>query len=103
MRAGWLAAEAGIPVTLGNTTLEIGVHMAAALPEADWMEYSFQNYNHLVETPVEIRDGYAFAPDQPGHGLVLSEEARRVHAAPDIIPADRLPPAPSSSPISFAA
>ena len=51
MRAGWLAAEHGIPVSLGNTMLEVGVHMAAALPEADWLEYSFQNYNHLVEQP----------------------------------------------------
>ena len=33
MRAGWLAAEYGIPVSLGNTMLELGVHMAAALPE----------------------------------------------------------------------
>ena len=49
MRAGWLAAEHGIPVSLGNTMLELGVHMAAALPHAEWLEYSFQNYNHLVE------------------------------------------------------
>ena len=52
MRAGWLAAEHGIPVSLGNTMLELGVHMAAALPHAGWLEYSFQNYNHLVEEPI---------------------------------------------------
>jgi L-alanine-DL-glutamate epimerase-like enolase superfamily enzyme len=93
MRAGWLAAEHGLPVSLGNTTLELGVHMAVALPGVEWLEYSFQNYNHLVEEPVEIRDGYAYAPARPGHGLVLSETARR-NATPDILPFELLQTAP---------
>jgi L-alanine-DL-glutamate epimerase-like enolase superfamily enzyme len=103
MRAGWLAAEYGIPVSLGNTMLELGVHMAAALPHAEWLEYSFQNYNHLVEEPIAMRDGYAVAPERPGHGLALSETARRQHACPDIKSAEELPPAPQSSPIRLAA
>jgi L-alanine-DL-glutamate epimerase-like enolase superfamily enzyme len=71
MHIGWLAAELGIPVSLGNTFLEIGVHMACALPEVEWLEYSFQNFDHLVEKPVAIADGWATAPDVPGHGLTL--------------------------------
>ena len=51
MRIGWLAAELGIPVSLGNTFLEVGVHMACALPEVEWLEYSFQNFDHLVDQP----------------------------------------------------
>jgi L-alanine-DL-glutamate epimerase-like enolase superfamily enzyme len=86
MRIGWLAAERGIPVSLGNTFLEIGVHMAVALPEVEWLEYSFQNYNHLVEEPIEIRDGYAYAPDRPGHGLTLRESARRELSQPRVLP-----------------
>jgi L-alanine-DL-glutamate epimerase-like enolase superfamily enzyme len=77
MKIGWLASEAGIPISLGNTPLEVGVHLACALPEVDWMEYSFQNYNHLVENPVRIEDGFAYPPQQPGHGLRLSEAARQ--------------------------
>jgi L-alanine-DL-glutamate epimerase-like enolase superfamily enzyme len=84
MRIGWLAAELGIPVSLGNTFLEFGVHMACALPEVEWLEYSFQNFDHLVEQPMEIRDGWIYAPDRPGHGLVLSEAARREWARPEI-------------------
>jgi len=94
MRAGWLAAEYGVRVSLGNTFLELGVHMAAALPEVDWLEYSFQNYNHLVETPVVFRDGFAFAPDRPGHGLALSAAARRDHAVDTVAAGVR--PAPPS-------
>jgi L-alanine-DL-glutamate epimerase-like enolase superfamily enzyme len=90
MRIGWLAAELGIPVSLGNTFLEVGVHMACALPEVEWLEYSFQNLDHLVDEPIEIRDGRAYAPDRPGHGLVLSETARSQWARPDIVPTDKI-------------
>ncbi len=97
MRIGWLAAELGVPVSLGNTFLEIGVHMAVALPEVEWLEYSFQNFDHLVETPIEIRDGFAYAPDRLGHGLVLSGEARREWARPHRLERSKLGPAPKNN------
>lgn len=96
MRIGWLAAELGIPVSLGNTFLEIGIHMAVALPEVEWLEYSFQNFDHLVETPIEISNGFAYAPERPGHGLVLSEEARREWARPHRLERSKLGPAPKN-------
>ena len=85
MRIGWLAAELGVPVSMGNTFLEVGIHMACALPEVRWLEYSFQNFDQLVDDPIVIRDGYAIAPDKPGHGLVLSEHARSELARPNLI------------------
>ena len=94
MRIGWLAADRGVPVSLGNTFLEVGIHMAVALPEVEWLEYSFQNFDHLVDEPIEIRDGYAYAPNRPGHGLVLSETARREWARPKLLPRDQLGAAP---------
>jgi L-alanine-DL-glutamate epimerase-like enolase superfamily enzyme len=94
MRTGWLAAELGIPVSLGNTFLEVGVHMACALPEVEWLEYSFQDFDHLVEQPMEIRDGWIHAPDRPGHGLVLSDSARRDWARPEVLGRDELGPPP---------
>ena len=96
MRIGWFAAEKAIPVSLGNTFLEIGVHAACALPEVEWLEYSFQNFDHLVEEPVEIRDGWAHAPDRPGHGLVLSETARKEWARPEILKREELGAAPAN-------
>ncbi|MET3899705.1 L-alanine-DL-glutamate epimerase-like enolase superfamily enzyme [Devosia sp. UYZn731] len=94
MRVGWLAADRGIPVSLGNTFLETGVHMAAALPEVEWLEYSFQNFDHLVDEPIRIENGVAYAPDRPGHGLVLSETARRDWSRPNLLPRDQLGEAP---------
>jgi L-alanine-DL-glutamate epimerase-like enolase superfamily enzyme len=103
MRIGWLAADMGIPVSLGNTFLEIGVHMAAALPEVEWLEYSFQNFDHLVEEPIDIRDGYAYAPARPGHGLILSETARRDWARPTLLARDALGDAPDNPRLPTAA
>ncbi|MET4633348.1 mandelate racemase/muconate lactonizing enzyme family protein [Kaistia defluvii] len=94
MRIGWLAAEHGIPVSLGNSFLEIGVNMAIALPEVEWLEYSFQNFDHLVEQPFEIRDGWIHAHDRPGHGLVLAESARSDWAVPDVMANEDLPAGP---------
>ncbi|WP_240648366.1 mandelate racemase/muconate lactonizing enzyme family protein [Pararobbsia silviterrae] len=98
MRIGWLAAELGVPVTVGNTFLEVGVHCACALPETEWLEYSFQNFDALVEEPIPIRDGVAIAPEQPGHGLVLSEYARRELRRPDVFDASELGPPPLGLP-----
>lgn len=94
MRIGWLAGELGIPVSLGNTFLELGVHAACALPEVEWLEYSFQNFDHLVEQPIEIRDGWIYAPERMGHGLVLSASARRDWARPNVVAAADLGAAP---------
>jgi len=94
MRIGWLAAELGVPVSLGNTFLEVGVHLACALPEVEWLEYSFQNFDHLVEQPMEMRDGWIYAPDRPGHGLVLSASAVRDWSRAEIVADDRLGAAP---------
>lgn len=80
LKAAWLAAEHGIPVSLGNTAFELGIHLAVSLPEVKGFEYSFLNYNHLMETPVRIEDGIAYAPDIPGHGLRLSDDARHEFA-----------------------
>ncbi|MFO1020634.1 MAG: mandelate racemase/muconate lactonizing enzyme family protein [Planctomycetales bacterium] len=70
--AAHLAGDYGIPVSLGNTLLEIGVHLAASLPECLFLEYSDLSWNRLAENPVEFKEGYAIAPDRPGHGLTLN-------------------------------
>jgi L-alanine-DL-glutamate epimerase-like enolase superfamily enzyme len=94
MRIAWLAAELGTPITLGNTFLEIGVNMAIALPEVGWLEYSFQNFEHLVVQPYTLRDGKIWGSNSPGHGLELSATARTACHCPDIIAAADLPAAP---------
>lgn len=86
MRAGWLAGQSNVEVSVGNTFLEIGINVALAVPDLRWLEYSFQNFDHLVEEPFEITDGFIHARDVPGHGLQLSESARR-NCQPKFVPA----------------
>jgi L-alanine-DL-glutamate epimerase-like enolase superfamily enzyme len=95
LRAAWLAGEHGLPVSIGNTNFEVGVHLAAALPGGPWLEYSFPNWNELVETPVRFENGCAFAPEVPGHGLRLSEKARTHYAQPEVQDLSGQAPPPS--------
>jgi len=73
--AAGLAGDYGIPVSLGNTIFEIGVHLATSLPECLCLEFSDLAWNRLLKEPVAFRDGYAIAPNRPGHGLELDEGA----------------------------
>jgi L-alanine-DL-glutamate epimerase-like enolase superfamily enzyme len=82
MRAAWLASDYGIPVSLGNSTCEIGVHLAA-LPESAWIENSMIGWDKLVAEPVKFENGYAIAPERSGHGLTISESARSEFASPE--------------------
>ncbi|HEX2584627.1 MAG TPA: mandelate racemase/muconate lactonizing enzyme family protein [Steroidobacteraceae bacterium] len=100
MRVGWLAADRGIPVTLGNTFLEVGVNLALAIPEVSWLEYSFQNFEHLVEEPYLIKDGMIHGCKAAGHGLVLSESARARYHCQQIVDRADLPAAPAQRYIS---
>ena len=70
--------------------------MACALPEVEWLEYSFQNFDHLVEQPIEIRDGWIYAPDRPGHGLVPVGNRAPHWVRPEILPRDKLGDAPDN-------
>jgi L-alanine-DL-glutamate epimerase-like enolase superfamily enzyme len=80
LTAARLAAEHGVPVSIGNTALDIGVHLAAALPEVEMLEWSRLGWDVLADEPVALEDGYAIAPERPGHGITLSDEARRAFA-----------------------
>lgn len=73
--AATLAGAYGVPVSLGNTPAEIGVHSAAALPEVVFMEFSMTGWHTLPERSVTFEDGVAIAPEEPGHGLEFSKAA----------------------------
>ncbi|MFL6549280.1 MAG: mandelate racemase/muconate lactonizing enzyme family protein [Povalibacter sp.] len=103
MRIGWLAADMGAKITMGNTFLELGVNMALALPGVEWLEYSFQNFEHLVEQPYEIRDGRIYGSEQPGHGLMISEIARRAWRRPEVLPRNELGHEPPQQRLQTAA
>lgn len=79
--AAWLAADYGVPVCLGNTILEIGVHLAASLPECLCLEYSDLAWNEIAVEPVRFENSFAIAPDRPGHGIELDRDKVAFYAA----------------------
>jgi L-alanine-DL-glutamate epimerase-like enolase superfamily enzyme len=81
--AAHLAGDFGIPVALGNTIMEIGVHLAASLPEVLYLEFSDLAWNRLAKDPIKFADGKAIAPDRPGHGIELDRDALAEYSVPD--------------------
>jgi len=53
---------------------EYDVHLAACVPNLVGIEV-FDWLDPLIKHPLEIRDGYAVAPERPGFGVEFSEEA----------------------------
>jgi L-alanine-DL-glutamate epimerase-like enolase superfamily enzyme len=75
LRLAWLAAGHGVRAAVGNTAFDVGVHLAAALPDVLFVEYSLFEYERFCEEAIRCEDGYAVAPDRPGHGIALAEAA----------------------------
>jgi len=80
--AAWLAADYGVPVSLGNTILELGVHLAASLPECLCLEFSDLAWNEIAVESVRFEDGFAIAPDRPGHGIELDRDKLKFFSSP---------------------
>ena len=75
LRMAWTAGLRGVPVALGNTNMNIGAHLAAALPEAGLAEDSRMNTTDILVEPLRVVDGCFVLPDVPGHGLALAADA----------------------------
>lgn len=69
-----LAGDYGVSVSLGNTVLELGVHLAASLPECIYLEFSDLKWNDIAIEAVQFREGFAIVPDRPGHGIELDPD-----------------------------
>ena len=70
-----LSKEFDVGVIYGNSLFEMNIHPACGLPGTDRIEFSDIAWNDLLEQPVRFEDGYAYAPEVPGHGLVIRDEA----------------------------
>jgi len=75
LRAAALAESAGLPLS-SHLFPEISAHLLAAAPTSHWLEY-VDWANPILEEPLNIEDGYASIPDEPGIGLGWDEEAVR--------------------------
>ena len=70
MKIARLAEAHHLPVT-SHGAHDITVHLLAACPNRSYLEAHGFGLENYVETPLQIIDGQAIAPDSPGHGVAF--------------------------------
>lgn len=65
-----LAEANGLPVT-SHGVHDLHVHLLAAVPNASFLEVHGFGLDAFLERPLEMRDGFAIAPERPGHGVAF--------------------------------
>ncbi|MFZ7090221.1 mandelate racemase/muconate lactonizing enzyme family protein [Primorskyibacter sp. 2E233] len=70
MKIAHLAEAYHLPVT-SHGAHDVTVHLLAACPNRTFMEAHGFGLENYIETPLNIQQGMAIAPDTPGHGIVF--------------------------------
>ena len=70
MKIAHLAEAYHLPVT-SHGAHDITVHLLAACPNRSYLEAHGFGLENYVETPLILQDGYAIAPERPGHGVAF--------------------------------
>ncbi len=77
-KIGALAEAHNLPLT-SHGVHDLTVHLLAAAPNRTYMEAHGFALDQFMAEPVQIADGYATAPDRPGHGIDLDWDALEAH------------------------
>ncbi|NKC15317.1 MAG: uroporphyrinogen decarboxylase [Gammaproteobacteria bacterium] len=78
MKIAHLAQAHGLPVT-SHGAHEVHVHLLAAAPNASYLEVHGFGLEQYMAQRLTIDEGYAIAPDRPGHGIEFDFDALAVH------------------------
>ncbi len=97
MRVGWLAHELGIPVAMGNTTLELGVHTGAALPNAAGSSIPSRITTTSSTRPSPSRMAWPMSPTVRALALRCPTPPAATGPNPNRWPDARPKPAPSAA------
>ena len=74
LRVARLAEARNLPVT-SHGIHDIHVHLLGAVPNGSWLEFHGFGLERFLAEPLRLEDGYAVAPDRPGHGVELDFDA----------------------------
>jgi L-alanine-DL-glutamate epimerase-like enolase superfamily enzyme len=70
LKVAHLAEANNLPVT-SHGVHDLHVHLLAAVPNSSYLEVHGFGLERFIEQPLQIEDGFALAPDRPGHGVAL--------------------------------
>ncbi|MFN8998909.1 MAG: mandelate racemase/muconate lactonizing enzyme family protein [Betaproteobacteria bacterium] len=73
MKVARIAEAANLPVT-SHGAHDITVHCLAACPNRSYLEAHGFGLDRYIAEPLRIEDGFAVAPDRPGHGISFDWE-----------------------------
>jgi L-alanine-DL-glutamate epimerase-like enolase superfamily enzyme len=74
MKVAHLAEAWNLPVT-SHGAHDVTVHLLAAAPNRSYLEVHGFGLERCIAAPLRIEDGYAIAPEQPGHGVQFDWKA----------------------------
>ena len=78
MKIAHLAEAHGLPV-MSHGAHDLHVHLLAAAPNAAYLEWHAFGLERFMADPLTVEDGYARAPERPGHGIVFDWQALAAH------------------------
>lgn len=70
MKIAHLAEAYNLPVTTHGAH-DVTVQLLAAVPNRSYLEAHGFGLDRYIEEPLKIAEGYAIAPERPGHGIVF--------------------------------
>ena len=70
MKIAHLAEAFNLPVT-SHGAHDVTVHLLAAVPNPSYLEAHGFGLDRYIEQPLRMEDGFAIAPDRPGHGITF--------------------------------
>ncbi|HEX2552574.1 MAG TPA: mandelate racemase/muconate lactonizing enzyme family protein [Microvirga sp.] len=70
MKIAHLAEAFNLPVT-SHGAHDVTVHLLAACPNRSYLEAHGFGLERYIAEPLRVEDGFALAPDRPGHGITF--------------------------------
>jgi L-alanine-DL-glutamate epimerase-like enolase superfamily enzyme len=81
MKIAHLAEAFNLPVT-SHGVHDLTVHLLAAAPNRSYLEAHGFGLERFMAEPLRIEDGFAIAPERPGHGVEFDWKALDAHRMP---------------------
>ena len=78
LKVARLAEANNLPVT-SHGVHDLHVHLLSAVPNASFLEVHMFGLERFIQHPIVIENGYAVAPDRPGHGVELDWDSLAEH------------------------
>ncbi len=78
MKVARLAEAHGLPV-ISHGAHDLHVHLLAAAPNAAYLEWHAFGLDRFMAEPLTVTDGFATAPERPGHGIDFDWDKLEAH------------------------